>query len=151
MPIEAGEGGAAGESGSVVPGSVTSRDTILVQPGGGVVDAATISAIDGIYGIAFSFTLPKTQWQTQIIKVSASNYASYIQQIGGHDHVVAAWYAPDTNAAGILIDTLVVVVQTDDGTSSAEVEIPFSMLNTPAAFNRIDAAYGQLVELQAIA
>jgi hypothetical protein len=149
--IPGGEGGAAGESGSLVPGSVTSRDTILVSPGGGVVDAATISAIDGIYKIPFSFTLPKTQWQTQIIKVSASNYASYIQQIGGHDHVVAAWYAPDTNKAGVLIDTLVVVVETDDGVSSAEVEIPFAMLNTPAAFARIDNAYNELVALQAIA
>jgi len=149
MPIFVGDdGGAAGSSGSVH--NVTSRDTILVRADGTVVDAATISATDGIYGIDFSFTLPKTDWRAEIIQVSASNYASYIQQIGGHDHVTAAWYAPDTNAAGLLIDTLVVVVETDAGESSAQVEIPFSQLNTPGAFAKIDAAYNQLVKIEAI-
>lgn len=148
MPILAGDGGAAGTSGSVR--DVTSRDTILVQPGGRVVDAATISATDGKYGIPFEFTLPKTDWRANIVQVSASNYASYIQQIGGHDHVVAAYYAPDTNAAGLLIDTLIVVVATEDELSTTEVEIPFSMLNTPAAFGRIDAAYARLKAIEAI-
>lgn len=149
MPIEAGDGGAAGESGQVR--DVTSRDTILVQSSGAVVDAATISATDAIYGITFQFTLPKTDWRAEIIQVSASNYASYIQTIAAHDHVTAAWYAPDTNAAGLLIDTLVVVVETDDGLSDAQVEIPFSILNTPGAFAKIDAAYNQLVAIEAIA
>jgi hypothetical protein len=148
MPIEAGSGGAPGESGSVR--DVRSRDTILVRADGSVVDAATISAVDGVYGIPFEFTLPKTDWRAEIIKVSASNYASYIQTIAGHDHVTAAWYAPDTNKAGLLIDTLVVVVETDDGSSEAQVEIPFSMLNTPGAFARIDAAYNQLTKIAAI-
>ena len=149
MPINVvGDGGGETTSGSVH--SVTSRDTILVKADGSVVDAATISATDGIYGIDFSFTLPKTDWRAEIIQVSASNYASYIQQIGGHDHVTAAWYAPDTNAAGLLIDTLVVVVETDDGDSSAQVEIPFSQLNTPGAFAKIDAAYNQLVKIEGI-
>lgn len=149
MPIDVqGDGGAAGSSGSVH--GVTSRDTIMVKADGSVVDAATISATDGIYGIDFSFTLPKTDWRAEIIQVSASNYASYIQQVGGHDHVTAAWYAPDTNAAGLLIDTLVVVVSTDDGLSEAQVEIPFSQLNTPGAFAKIDAAYNELVKIAAI-
>ena len=149
MPIDVvGDGGAAGSSGSVH--NVTSRDTILVKADGSVVDAATISATDGIYGIDFSFTLPKTDWRAEIIQVSASDYASYIQQVAGHDHVTAAWYAPDTNAAGLLIDTLVVVVATDDGSSEAQVEIPFSQLNTPRAFARIDAAYNELIKIAAI-
>lgn len=148
MPLPAGEGGPPGESGSVH--SVKSRDTILAQPGGAVVAAATISAIDGIYGIPFEFTLPKTDWKAQIIQVSASNYASYIQQIGGHDHVIAAYYAPDTNAAGLLLDTLVVVVATEDELSETEVEIPFAMLNTPQAFARIDNAYNKLKAIEAI-
>lgn len=148
MPIPVGEGGPPGESGSVR--DVTSRDTILVTAAGRTVDAATISAIDGVYGIPFEFTLPKTDWRAQIIQVSASNYASYIQQIGGHSHVLAAYYAPDTNAAGLLVDTLVVVVATEDERSTADVEIPFSMLNTPQAFGRIDNAYAQLKAIEAI-
>ena len=149
MPLPVGDGGPPGESGSVR--DVTSRDTIMVQPGGDVVDAATITATDGIYGITFSFTLPKTDWRAQIIRVSASNYASYIQQIAGHDHVTAVWYAPDTNAQGLLVDTLVVQVSTDDGSSSAETEIPFSRLNTPGAFQQIDNVYNALLDIEAIA
>lgn len=148
MPIEAGDGGAAGSSGSVR--DVTSHDTILVRANGSVVDAATISATDGIYGIAFQFTLPKTDWRAEIINVSASNYASYIQQIGAHDHVTAAWYAQDVNAQGLLVDTLTVLVESDSGESSTEVSIPFSMLNTPAAFRRIDDANNRLDAIEAI-
>jgi hypothetical protein len=149
MVIPAGDGGPPGESGSVR--DVQSRDTILVKADGSVVDAATITAVDGVYGITFAFTLPKTDWRAEIIQVSASNYASYIQTIGGHDHVIAAYYAPDTNAAGLLVDTLVVVVETTDGGSQAEVSIPFAMLNTPQAFARIDAAYATLTQIEAIA
>lgn len=149
MPVEAGEGGAAGESGSVR--DVTSRDTILVKADGSTVDAATISATDGIYGIAFEFTLPKTDWRAEIIKVSASNYASYIQQIAGHDHVSAVWYAPDTNKAGLLIDTIVAVVETENAVSDTQVEIPFSILNTPGAFKRLDDAYTTMKKIEAIA
>ena len=148
MALTPGDSGPPGESGSLQPGSVTSRDTILVQSDGSVVDAATITATDGIYGITFSFTLPKTDWRAQIIKVSASNYASYIQQIAQHDHVTAIWYAPDTNAQGLLIDTLVVQVSTD--TSNAETEIPFSKLNTPGAFAQVDGAYDTLTKIEAI-
>lgn len=148
MPIDVqGDGGPPGESGSVR--NVTSRDTIMVKADGSTVDAATISATDGIYGIDFSFTLPKTDWRAEIIKVSASNYASYIQQIAQHDHVNAAWYAPDTNAAGLLIDTLVVLVQSDSGNSDTQVEIPFSKLNTPGAFAMIDAANARLDAIEA--
>lgn len=150
MPIEVGDdGGAPGASGSL-SGRPTSRDTILVRADGSVIDAATISAVDGIYGIAFQFTLPKTDWRADIIKVSASNFASYIQQIGGHDHVTAAWYAQDVNAQGLLVDTLVVLVESDSGESSTEVSIPFTMLNTRGAFARIDAANTRLNNIEAI-
>jgi hypothetical protein len=149
VPIEVGDGGgAAGTSGTVR--NVTSRDTILVKGDGSVVDAATISATDGIYGIDFSFTLPKTDWRANIVQVSASNYASYIQQIGGHDHVTAAWYAQDVNAQGLLVDILVVLVESDSGESSTEVAIPFSILNTPGAFARIDDANNRLDQIEAI-
>ena len=148
MALTPGDSGPPGESGSVVPGSVTSRDTVLVEPDGSGVDAATITATDGIYGITFSFTIPKTDWRAGPIKVSASDYASYIQQIAQHDHVSAIWYAPDTNAQGLLVDTLIVQVSTD--ASTAETEIPFSKLNTPGAFQQIDNTYATLTNIEAI-
>lgn len=148
MALPAGDGGPPGESGSVK--DVTSRDTIQVESDGSVVDAATISATDGIYGIRFSFTVPKTSWKAGPIQVAASDYASYIQQIAQHDHVTAAWYAPDTNSQGLLIDTLVTVVSSTSGNSDAQVEIPFSKLNTPGAFQMLDDANAQLDRIEAI-
>lgn len=149
MPIAIGPGGGPpGQSGTVT--NVTSRDSILVTAAGAVVDAATISATDGIYGIAFEFTVPKSNWQAGPIQVSASDHAASIQQIAGHQFVTAAWYAPDTNAAGVLIDTLVVVVQSTTGLSDTQVEIPFSILNTPHAFAMLDAANVQLDAIEAI-
>ena len=54
MPIDVQGDGDVGNSGAVR--DVTSRDTILVKADGSVVDAATISATDAVYGITFSFT-----------------------------------------------------------------------------------------------
>lgn len=149
MSLPTLDGGPPDSSGAVK--DITSRDTILVQSSGDVVDAATITATDAVFGITFSFTIPKTDWRAGPIKVSASDYASYIQQVAQHDHVTAAWYAPDTNAQGLLVDTLVVQVATPDDSSSATTEIPFSKLNTPGAFQQIDDTYATLTAIEASA
>jgi hypothetical protein len=147
IPVEGGDAG-GGAAGTVH--DVTSRDTILVKADGSVVDAATISATESVYNISFEFTLPKSDWRAQIIQVSAQNYASYIETIGAHDHVIAAFYATDTNAAGLLVDTLVVVVATENERSTTEVSIPFPILNTPTAFQRIEDAYANMKAIEAI-
>lgn len=148
MALTAGDSGPPGESGSVT--NVKSRDAILVKADGSVVDAATISATDGIYGIDFEFTLPKTSWQAQIIQVSASDYAAYLQQIAQHDFVTAIWYAPDTNAAGLLVDTFVVVVESTSGNSDTQVEVPLSTWQGTKGYATIDAAHAQLDKIEAI-
>jgi hypothetical protein len=148
MPIDVQGDGSLGTSGAVI--NVKSRDTILVKADGSVVDAATISATDAVYLIDFEFTLPKTSWQTQVIQVSAADHAAVIQTIAAHDHVTAAWYAPDTNAAGVLIDTLVVVVASTSGNSDTQVEIPFSTFAGTGPYDRIAAANVQLDKIEAI-
>jgi hypothetical protein len=129
---------------------VQSRDTILVKADGTVVDAATISATDAVYLIDFEFTLPKTNWQTSVIQVSASDHAAVIQTIAAHDHVTAAWYAPDTNKAGVLIDTLVAVVESNSGNSDTQVEIPFSVFSGTQPYTMIAAANKHLNDIEAI-
>jgi hypothetical protein len=143
-----GDGGAVGETGSVK--NVVSRDTILVKSDGSTVDAATISATDGIYGIDFSFTLPKTDWRASVIQVSASNYAGFIQQLAQQDHVTAVWYAPDTNAAGLLIDTVVVVVESTSGLSDTQIEYKLQQFSTPATFDRIQQTTAHLDAIEAL-
>lgn len=149
MVLPVGDGGAPDTSGAVK--NVKSRDTILVKADGAVVDAATISATDAVYLIDFEFTLPKTDWQTQIIKVSASDKAAVIQTIAQHDHVTALWYAPDTNAAGVFIDTMVAVVASTSGASDTQVEIPFSTFAGPGPYKLIDNANAHLDAIEAIA
>lgn len=148
MALVAGDSGPPGPSGSVK--NVKSRDAILVKADGSVVDAATISATDGIYGIDFEFTVPKTSWQAGPINVSASDYAAYLQGLAGHEHVTAIWYAPDTNAAGLLIDTFVVVVASTSGNSDTQVEIPLSTWEGTAGYAAIDAANQKLDQIESL-
>jgi hypothetical protein len=148
MALTGGDSSPAGESGSVT--NVKSRDAILVKADGSVVDAATISATDGIYGIDFEFTIPKTSWQAGPIKVSASDYAAYLQQLAQHDNVTAIWYAPDTNAAGLLIDTFVVVVESTSGNSDTQVEVPLSTWQGTAGYKALDLAVANLNKIEAI-
>ena len=148
MPLTNTDSGPPGPSGSVK--NVKSRDAILVKADGSVVDAATISATDGVYGIDFEFTLPKTDWKAQIINVSASDYAAYLQGLAGHDHVTALWYAPDTNAAGLLVDTFVVVAESTSGNSDTQVEIPLSTWQGTAGYAAIDAAVAHLDQIESL-
>lgn len=122
----------------------------MEQPGGGVVDAVRITVRDGLYGVVFAHTVPKTVWQGAGPNVLAYDWASYVQELAGHEHVQGIDYAQDTNVNGKLIDVLYVTVGTDDGAHQALATIPFGQLNTPGAFAAVDSVYARLLEVAAM-
>lgn len=148
MVLPAGEGGAPGSSGSV---KVTGQHPdLLVRGANNVVDAVTVYAIDGVYGVPFQFTVPRNDWRGQVVNVYASNVAAWIQQIAQHEHVVGIVSSQDTNPAGQLRDVLIVTVGDPDGVNTGEVEIPYGLRDSPATYQLIDDTYANVARVAAI-
>lgn len=138
----------ADEGGPTVNGEYTvigQSPTVKVIAGNQVIDAMTITVAEQLYGLDFSFTLPRSEWQGAGTAVLALDYTSWSQQLAAHQHVLGMTYAEDTNASGLLIDVWFVTVGTDDGVQTAQVTVPFSALNTPRAFALVDDAYATLL------
>lgn len=148
-PVDGGSGNVNGDF------KILSQEpSILVQAGGKVVEAVTVSAMERAFAVQFGFTVPHNSWMGQAGSGSgmAETYtrviASYIQEIAQAPHVVAIYGAPDTDLNGLLHDYLFVTVGIEGTDSTAEVRILQDSANSVAAFKKISDAYDQLVAIQ---
>lgn len=155
MPLDDTLGGAGAAPGSFTV--VSQTPTILVQGASSVVDAMTITINVTTVQVVASFTVPRTVWalaQTSTadegIASLASQYAAYIEALGEQEAVVGISYAQDVNAAGYLIDVLIVTVATADGSQSAIATVPFNPAALDSATNTILAAYNNLLAVAAL-
>lgn len=148
MTVEIDGGGNAAAPGSFKV--VGQRPTILIQGGSQVVDAMTIDVQELTYGIFFSFTIPRTQWAGDGTQAEADAYTAVVQSIAAYAPVIAVNYAQDVNAAGALIDTLIVTVATPDGLNTANVTVPLSGTAGTAPFAAIDKAVATLTTTAAL-
>jgi hypothetical protein len=142
MALQPPEGG-GGPSGSYK--ILYQRPDILVQGVSNVVEAETVTALDGIYGIMFAFTRSTSTWEGGAVEAAASFYAGMIQAMAQHPHVQGLAYTQDTNASGNLIDQMIVTVGTDDGNHEASFIWPLETIGDTGAFNRADAVFNRLM------
>lgn len=120
------------------------RPDVLVRSATDVVDAETITVQDNVYGVVFSFTITKQEWQGEGTQIAASQYASWVQAMGSRSEVVGMTYSQDVTASGLLRDVLVITVGTPDGNHEADVTWPLRTLNTVAAFQAVADTYANL-------
>lgn len=140
MPVVTqGAGGIGAPAGSFTILGFTS--TLQVYGAGDVRDAVTCTVQDNIYGIIFSFTIPRQEWDEQGPNLSASEYASVVQAIAAMQEVVGVGYTQEPNPSGLLQDKLVVTITDPKQIGSVDVEVPLSVDSPQVAVNEIDAAY----------
>lgn len=147
LPVEVDGGGAA-------PGSFTvlgQYPDLLVQSATRVVNAQTIVARENIYGVSFQFTIPMTEYMGEGPDAAAGLRAGWIQAMAAHDHVVGMTYTQDVNAAGTLVDQMVITVGTPDGENTADLTIPLAQLNAPGSFQKVDDLYAIVARTAGIA
>lgn len=143
LPVNVGDDGSSPPAGSFkVLGQTPS---ILVQGGTKVVDAMSITVEDQLYGVTFTFTIPRTEWAGSGTQNWASLYTTWVNALAAHDYVQGLSYTQDVNASGNLVDMLVVTVGTPDNENIADVEIELSKANSPASFGALQAAYDKLI------
>lgn len=80
-----------GDGGGAAPGTfevLSQRPDVLVRSATDVVDAMTITVSEKTYGVIFSFTIPRKEWQGMGTQAEAALYASWVQEIGSRPEVV---------------------------------------------------------------
>jgi hypothetical protein len=143
MALEPPDGGGGGGGGSYK--ILYQRPDILVQGVSNVVEAVTVTALDGIYGVMFAFTRSTSSWEGGAVQAAASFYAGQIQGIAQHPHVQGLNYTQDTNGSGNLIDQMIVTVGTDDGEQEASFVWPLETIGGAGAIAKADAVFNQLM------
>lgn len=129
---------------------LTQRPDVLVRSATDVVDAVTITVEEKTYGVVFSFTISKREWQGMGTQGEAALYASWVQEIGSRPEVIGMGYSQDVNASGNLRDVIVITVGTPDGLHEAEVSWPLATLNSGGAFQAIADTYSTLTQTAAL-
>lgn len=140
MPLKVDSGGSTGAT----PGSyskVGAVSTLKIISGNLTVDAVRLTVREDTYGVVFSFTVPKSTYDALGWTTVAGEYAATVQQYGAFVGTTGISYAPDSNGAGELIDTLIVTVGTDDGFVSIDVQVPLTSSLDSSAMGKIQAAY----------
>lgn len=127
------------------------RPDIMVRSVNDVIDAMTITVRENRYGVVFSFTMPRSEWLGVGTQAEAGLLASWVQAIGGHEHVIGLGYTQDVvTGSALLRDEMVITVGTPNGQHEAEITWPLRTLNTPAAFQAIDDTYANLAATAAL-
>lgn len=148
MPAEPqGPGGAVAPPGSFTILAVQSD--IESYGAGQTRDAVIVTVQDNIYGIIFSFTMPRSgnsSWDEEGPATAGGEYAAYVQAIAGMQQVVGVGYAQEPNPGGLLVDHLIVTVGSPDGAFTVDVDVPIVLDHPDQAVNAITAAYDALAK-----
>lgn len=139
-PVGGGGGGGAAGTYEVLD----QRPDILIQSATQVVDAMTITVSEKLYGVIFSFTIPRREWAADGTQYWASLYASWVQAMGADERVVGMSYTQLLTASNALKDAMEITVGLPNRSDTADVTWPIATLNSEAAFGAVQTAYNQL-------
>lgn len=140
MPLKVDSGGSTGAPvGSY--SKVGAVSALKIVSGNLTIDAVRLTVRDDIYGVIFSFTVPRAEYDALGWTTVAGEYAATVQNYGAYVGTTGISYAPDSNGSGELIDTLIVTVGTDDGLVSIDVQVPLTSSLDSSAMGKIQAAY----------
>ena len=143
MALQPVGGGGGGTSGQYTV--IYQRPDILVVGLNNVQDAVTVTAMENVYGVVFSFTRSKASWEGGAVQAAASFFAGAIRALAEYQHVVGMAYTQDTNASGNLVDQMAITVGSDDGTQESTFIWPLETLDQQGVYAAVDREFSQLM------
>lgn len=144
MPVvEQGPGGALAPPGSYT--EIDARSIIEVYGAGNTRDAVVVTVQDNIYGIIFSFTIPRTTWDEEGFATAGGEYAGVVQAIAAMQEVIGVGYTQEPNPSGLLLDKLVVTIADPNDLAEIDVTVPLSVDSPDVAVKMITDAYNTLL------
>lgn len=143
-PVDGG-GGTALDAYTLV---ATRSDYELKGPGN-LVPIEEITASSVKYGVTFTFNVTQATFQADGARNLAQEKTAQVNEIGGHDHVVALRGTQDTGTDGNLYNYLVITVGTPDGLITTEIQARMDQIGEPSTFTAINNAWTLLQNLGA--
>jgi hypothetical protein len=130
---------------------VGQNSTWKVNPNNTTTAIEQITARSVKYDVTFTFNVTQATYLADGAPPLVALKTSQVNQIAGHDHVVALRGEEDQGPDGNLYNYLVVTVGTDDRERTSDVRIRMDAIGLPSAFGAIDAAWNLLVQLGPVA
>lgn len=147
MPVvEQGPGGAVAAPGTFQILNV--RSDIQVYGAAQVRDAVVVTVQDLIYGIIFSFTMPRSgnsSWDELGPATAGGEYTGVVQSIAAMQEVIAVGYTQEPDASGLLLDKLVVTITDPQQLSQIDVTVPLNPASPDIAVKMIGDEYAILL------
>lgn len=139
-------GGGIGEVGFTLIGT---RDDFRVNGDNSTTPIVQITAMSNLYGVTFSWYVLKSQFTADGPLNLANLMTSDVNAVCGYQHVQDFRTEVDEGPSQLLYNFGIITVGTDDQTITTDVQQRMDMLNIPATFTLIDAAWQTLVTLGA--
>lgn len=129
-----------------------SSATTELQGGNTIVPVQEFAVQTKPSGVYFQFRRPTAQLakldqeaRNELIASVADQLATRIEEVMAEDAVLAITYSQPTNAAGQLLDTMTIYVQSDTGNSQGIVTVPLANIGPgPYTSSRIHAEVSAL-------
>jgi len=129
---------------------VSQLSTFKVNPNNTTTAIEQITARSVKYDVTFTFNVPKTTYVSDGAPPLVALKTGQVNQLAGHEHVVAVRGEEDQGLDGNLYNYLVVTVGTPDGERTSDVRIRMDNIGLPSAFGAVDAAWNTLVSLGSV-
>lgn len=123
--------------------------TLRNGPNNTLLPIEEITARSTLYDVSFTFAVTQATFLSNGGPVLASEKTAYVNEIGGHDHVVGLRGEQDTAQDGNVYNYLVITVGNDEGTITTDVRVRMDALGTQQPYALIDQAWTLLHNLGA--
>ena len=144
MKVNPGGGGGVGEQDFTV---LSQTDTFYVNPDNTTTPIVQITALSGLYQVAFTFNVSQDTYKADGAKNLANQRTAEVNALLGMDHVQGAYPQQDQGTDERLYNYLVFVVGTDDLSRTVDVPIRMDSLAGTAAVQAIDDAWQSILNL----
>lgn len=129
--------------------NLTSREDIEYLGGSQTRSVVALSAVSQPHGVYFEWRIPRAGFTAVKASGQAQAYAGLVEDIFKNANVAGAEWTQQPNAAGFLLDEMIVYVTSDSGDSSATFTQSFYALDPAQVDAKVAALAAELNALEA--
>src|SRR4051812_2228053 len=107
------------------------------EPGGKVVSRYEVWAVANPSGVAFPFRVTPLDYGTTVVNTVASQLAHYINLMAAQPGVVSMEFQQGVVGDNSIDTTILVTVESDSGSSTDEVVMPYALLQHDPPWTRL--------------
>jgi hypothetical protein len=138
-----------GGGGGVAFHLIATEQTFRVNADATTLPIVLITAASVLYGVTFSWFVKESVFKANGAPALAEEKTALVNAVCAHAHVEAFRSEQEQDRSGLLFNSAVITVGTEDLRITDEVRVPMSSIGYASTFAMIDAAWALLVNLGA--